>query len=84
MILNVEFIEISQVIDVDFGEVQTVTKYVGGEPYDGDYIVTPKVTEQTLPTKDKILLDNVFIKSVPFYDVANSSGGSTVYIANEV
>ncbi len=84
MILNVEFVEMSQVIDADFGDVQTVTKYVGGEPYTGDYTVTPKVNEQTLPTKDKVLTDNVFIKSIPFFDVGNSSGGSTVYIAKEV
>lgn len=52
--------------------------------YEGEYEVTPKVSEQTLPTAEKMLTEDVTIKSIPFFNVGNTSGGSTVYIANEV
>ena len=95
MILNVKFSElsrkfgitfssISKTFDANFGEVQTVTKYIGGDPYEGDYIVTPRVVEQTMSTKDKVMTDDVTIKSIPFFNVSNESGGSTVYIAKEI
>ena len=54
------------------------------EEYEGDYIVTPKVESQTMPTKNKLLTEDVTIKSIPFYNVSNTSGGSTVFIGNEV
>lgn len=92
MILNVKFSElsrkfgitfssISKTFDANFGEVQTVTKYIGGDPYEGDYIVTPRVVEQTMPTKDKRMTDDVTIKGIEIHRVKNSSGGTTVYIA---
>lgn len=68
----------------NMGEIQIVTKYIGGEPYDGDYSVTPKVDSQTMATKGKIMTDDVQIKSIPFFNVSNTSGGSTVYIGSEV
>lgn len=74
----------SQRISANFGAVQPVTEYIGGEEYTGDYVVTPKVTEQTMPTKDKVLVDDMIIKSIPFFNVSNTSGGNTVYIGNEV
>ena len=81
---DVKFSESSQTLLAKFGEIQTVTKYVGGDPYDGDYMVTPKVIAQTMPTKDKVLVDDVHIASIPYFDVSNNSGGSTVYIAKEI
>lgn len=71
-------------IGADFGEITKVTEYVGGEPYDGEYTVTPKVEAQTLPTKEKVMLDDVTVKAIPFFNVSNTSGGSTVYIGSEV
>lgn len=68
----------------DFGEVQTLTEFVGGDPYVGDYAVTPKVEAQTMPTKNKVMLDDMTIREIPVYEVSNTSGGSTVYIAKEV
>ena len=82
--LTPEFGEISKVLGVDFGETQKVTEYIGGDPYNGDYIVTPKVKAQTLPTKNKVMNDDVTINSVPFFNVSNISGGNTIYIASEV
>ena len=84
MRISVKFTEISQTFVTKFGDVQTITKYIGGEEYVGDYVVTPKVDEQMLETKDKVLTDDVVIKSIPFFKVSNTNGGSTVYIGNEV
>lgn len=58
--------------------------YMGGEPYEGPYDVTPKVTAQTLPTANKLMRDDVSVRAIPYFDVSNPSGGNTVYIANEV
>jgi hypothetical protein len=52
--------------------------------YQGEYNVTPKIVEQTLPTKEKLLLEDMTIKAIPFFNVSNTSGGSTVYIGKEV
>lgn len=70
--------------NVSFGEIQNVTEYVGGKPYDGSYEIIPKVTAQEMQTKGMVMLDDVKIKSIPYYDMANVSGGNTVYIASEV
>lgn len=53
-------------------------------PYEGEYEVTPKVTEQTLPTAQKLLEEDVHIKEIPYFEVSNNSGGNTVYIGSEV
>ena len=52
--------------------------------YEGDYEVTPKVIEQTLPTTEKLLSEDVTIKKIPYFEVSNTSGGNTVFIGNEV
>ena len=51
--------------------------------YQGSYEVTPKVTAQTLATKNLMMLDDVAVLAVPYYENPNQSG-TTVYIANEV
>ena len=56
----------------------------GGKPYTGDYVVTPKAHEQTvLPTKRKIMADDVTVLEIPYWETSNISG-KTVYIAEEV
>lgn len=52
--------------------------------YEGDYEVTPKVSEQTLPTAEKLMSEDVTIKEIPYFEVGNNSGGDTVYIAKEI
>ena len=74
MTINVKFAEISRAFKPGFGEVQPVTEYIGGEQYKGDYIVTPKVISQTMETKNKVLTDDMTIKSIPFFNVSNTSG----------
>lgn len=84
MKFNITFTEGKTSFTSDFGEIQTVTEYVGGELYDGDYVVTPKVDSQTMPTKGKVMAEDVTVNPIPFFNVSNNSGGNTVYIAKEI
>lgn len=58
--------------------------YLGGEPYEGPYEVTPRVEAQTLPTAKKLMREDVSVRAIPYFDVSNPAGGNTIYIANEV
>ena len=80
--LDIDFAKTNQKLGADFGEVQYVTEFVG-EKYEGDYEITPNVEAQTVPTKNKVLIDDMTIKSIPIYKTSNNSGGTTVYIAKE-
>ena len=54
-----------------------------GPTYDGEYTVTPKISQITLETSGKIMGDDVVVLSIPRYDTSNPSGGTTVYIGGE-
>lgn len=62
----------------------SVTGYVSGETYQGDYTVTPTVDGIMLDTKGLIMTDDVTVKAIPYYQVTNPADGDTVYIGNEV
>lgn len=70
--------------DASIKDYQAVTVYKDAEPYTGSYQITPKVTEQRMPTAQKLMTQDVTVKAIPYYDVSNTSGGSTVYIAKEL
>lgn len=61
---------------------------VGGtmkvDNYEGEYEVTPKVTAQTLGTKQKFMENDVTIRKIPLYEVSNTTGGTTITIGKEV
>ena len=71
-------------ISADGSLAGKMSQPVGYADYDGAYEVTPKVEEQSLLTKDKHMTDDVTVKAIPYFNVSNESGGSTVYIGNEV
>lgn len=56
----------------------------GAEVYEGSYYVTPKTTEQVMPTADRYMVNDMTVRKIPYYEASNSSGGSTVYIGTEV
>ncbi len=57
---------------------------IKGKPYEGDYVVIPKADAATvLPTKDRMMQDDVTVTRIPYYETANPTG-VTVYIASEV
>ena len=51
--------------------------------YTGDYDITPNVDGEVLETANKIMIDNVTIKPIPYQDVDNPQGGRTITIAFE-
>lgn len=90
MRLDVQFRQTGQKLPVSFHDskafgttfqaIQKVTERLGVEYYTGGYDVTPRVDSQSLATKDKLMKDDVRVQSIPYFDVGNTSGGSTVYI----
>lgn len=48
--------------------------------YTGEYIVEPTLTEQTLPTADTIMDDDVTVRRIAVSYTTNYTGGNTVYI----
>lgn len=83
MRLNFKFEQEGSYFASNFGQIQTITEYIG-DPYVGEYTVTPTVEEQIMQTKEKIMRDDVTIQAIPYFEVSNTSDGVTVYIANEV
>ena len=70
----------NRLFDADFGQIQAVTEIVGGDPYKGEYVVTPTVEAQTLPTKKKVLFEDMTVEAIPYAEVSNNSGGKTASI----
>lgn len=50
----------------------------GIETYEGDYTVIPKVSEQELQTKNKMMKDSVTIQQIPFHEFSNETGTTVV------
>jgi hypothetical protein len=73
------------------GSLSSTNQLVGGlnlngsvyADYSGDYEITPRVESQTLPTKNKVLRDNMEVKEIPYYETSNEYG-NTIYIGSEV
>ena len=80
--LSVQFQAHGKAFDAAFSSFQQVTLKPDVEFYEGQYDVTPKVDAQSLPTKDRYLTEDVRIHEIPYFDVGNTSGGSTVYIGS--
>ena len=67
--------------DVEVGRV--VIKHDEADDYEGEYTVTPSGESQILETANKKLTDDVEVKAIPYYDVANEYG-RTIYIGGEI
>lgn len=54
-------------------------------PYTGPYEVTPKAhQDQSLATRGLLMLNDVTVFEVPYYETSNLFDGLTAYIASEV
>ena len=63
----------------------TIPSTPGLDLYGGPYEVTPKAwTEQTLPTKNKLMEDDVTVFRIPYYETSNVFDGLTVFIAEDI
>lgn len=85
MFFKVEFNESTQRVPVKFGQIHTVTDTPENvEIYDGNYEVIPKAEEgQTLQTAQKYMTQNVSVHKIPYYEIDNAAGGTTVYIGTD-
>lgn len=48
------------------------------EPYEGSYSVTPAITEQILETRDKLMVDDLTVQSIPYYETTNPKGKTVI------
>ena len=48
--------------------------------YEGSYEIRPKVWEQAMLTKGKLMLEDVKIQEIPYQEVTNQTGGKTATI----
>lgn len=81
---KVNFNNVNQRFTVGFSEKIQITE--GGEYpfYEGEYEVTPSTEEQILKTAKKSLNEDIKVKNIPYFEVSNNAGGTTVTIGNEV
>lgn len=84
MRMQVQFSKSNVQLDAKFQHYQEVTVIKDADPYMGEYEITPDIDAQTIPTAQKYMAEDMRIKAIPFYDVSNTSGGSTVYIGREL
>ena len=80
--LAVKFKSNSAQFDALIKSFQQVTVRPDAEYYEGEYSVTPKVTAQTLETENKLMSEDLTVKAIPYFEVSNLAGGSTVTIGN--
>lgn len=76
-VLKVKFAQTECSFRADFGEVFMVKTE---DVYEGSYDVVPRVYQQVLPTKDKLMLDDVTVEIIPIQKVINLSNGYTATI----
>lgn len=82
--LDFELEENNSFVEIGFIEVQKVTLAGDQTPYTGDYEITPEIEGQTLSTTNRLMMQDMTINPIPYYDVGNLAGGSTVYIGKEL
>ena len=72
----------NQDFNISFGDYIKVDKDT--EAYMGEYEITPKpYVSQTLNTANKMMLDDILVFQIPYFETSNTNG-TTVYIGNEV
>ncbi len=76
MTIDVQFRETALALDIAFDD----RVCMAGDMFDGDYILTPRADPQTVPTKNKILLEDMVVDAIPYAEVTNLSNGKTVTI----
>ena len=61
-------------------KVETAIIHWDGVPYEGEYEVTPRLYEQGLETRNKLMLNDVTVHEIPITMTSNPQGGKTVLI----
>lgn len=65
---------------IGFSEINLLPGGGGGDPYEGNYAVTPSFSEQIMQTKNKTMLQNMNIHAIPVSETDNAAGGVTLSI----
>ena len=77
--INSESIKLSGNLKID-NMTGALTLGIGtNTTYGGEYEITPKSSTQTLNTNNKVLVENVKVKEIPYYETVNEYG-KTIYI----
>lgn len=63
-------------------DVQVPVTVVEHDDYKGLYKIKPEVHERTLPTKNKVMTDNLKVLAIPYYETSNHKHGTTVIIGD--
>lgn len=58
--------------------IMEITTGTDHEYYDGEYNLVPKVQEQTIDTKEKLMKNNVIVSKIPFHEVSNDTGTTVI------
>lgn len=72
-------LDLNAQIDGDVGEVIVVAEH-DLPTYTGPTVINPDFVGTSLPTKNKVLAQNITIKPIEVQTVSNLAGGKTVYI----
>ena len=84
MQVSVSTVQIPMTVSVSEVQMQmsigVAYSIVDGDWYDGEYDVTPMLTEQELATRDKLMRNNVTVREIPIVSTSNPYGGQTVVI----
>lgn len=75
--INIEIVE-DTVLTVELSSELVITGSY--ERYEGAYTVIPSSAAQTLYTADKYVSNNINVREIPYAEVSNGAGGSTVTI----
>lgn len=70
-----------EILNIDFGIV--MERDIQHDYYDGSYEVTPKINAQSLNTAEKVMREDLKVKSIPYYEVDNTKG-TTIFIGDDV
>lgn len=46
--------------------------------YYGPYQVTPSVEPQTIPTRSRVMVDDLQVTEIPFFEVSNTAGTTVI------
>ncbi len=77
-------IELVGIGEFDVAGYKTAVVFGEGKKYEGEYEVKPMFEAQTLPTKEKILTEDITVNAIEVARVSNQNGGKTVYIGGVV
>lgn len=84
MLLKAKFCASDMQLKAKFENLQKVTVTGDVDPYEGEYVIIPRVEAQTMPTAQKYMVQDVQIQGIPIFETSNNSGGETAYIGTEV